>query len=172
MNVEIGAEAAQFPEKEYMSGITVAVWWNIFILLFLTLSGNRHFLISAKNTKIEYFHYNSRWQWVTVYSHEKCRGSKSSCVRLQVAVDCTHGETNPGLLIWSTQQNTGLLCIQPTVYITSFPSFNHTSVCFRLLSRQYYYTVHTTINIWSPRSLYVFARGLVISHCSLVFTAL
>ncbi len=25
MNVEIGAEAAQFPEKEYMNGITVAV---------------------------------------------------------------------------------------------------------------------------------------------------
>jgi hypothetical protein len=26
MNVEIGAEAAQFPEKEYINGITVAVW--------------------------------------------------------------------------------------------------------------------------------------------------
>ncbi len=26
MNVEIGAEAAQFPEKEYISGIAVAVW--------------------------------------------------------------------------------------------------------------------------------------------------
>ncbi len=25
MNVEIGAEAAQFPEKEYISGIAVAV---------------------------------------------------------------------------------------------------------------------------------------------------
>ncbi len=25
MNVEIGAEAAQFPEKEYMNGIAVAV---------------------------------------------------------------------------------------------------------------------------------------------------
>jgi hypothetical protein len=25
MNVEIGAEAAQFPEKEYINGITVAV---------------------------------------------------------------------------------------------------------------------------------------------------
>jgi hypothetical protein len=26
MNVEIGAEAAQFPEKEYVSGIFLAVW--------------------------------------------------------------------------------------------------------------------------------------------------
>jgi hypothetical protein len=26
MNVEIGAEAAQFPEKEYINGIAVAVW--------------------------------------------------------------------------------------------------------------------------------------------------
>jgi hypothetical protein len=26
MDVEIGAEAAQFPEKEYVNGIAVAVW--------------------------------------------------------------------------------------------------------------------------------------------------
>ncbi len=26
MNVEIGAETAQFPEKEYINGIAVAVW--------------------------------------------------------------------------------------------------------------------------------------------------
>jgi hypothetical protein len=26
MNVEIGAEAAKFPEKEYINGIAVAVW--------------------------------------------------------------------------------------------------------------------------------------------------
>jgi hypothetical protein len=26
MNVEIGAEAAQFPGKEYINGIAVAVW--------------------------------------------------------------------------------------------------------------------------------------------------
>ncbi len=26
MNVEIGTEAAQFPEKEYVNGIFVAVW--------------------------------------------------------------------------------------------------------------------------------------------------
>ncbi len=26
MNVEIGAEALQFPEKEYKNGIAVAVW--------------------------------------------------------------------------------------------------------------------------------------------------
>ncbi len=28
MNVEIGADAALFPEKEYMNGIAVAVRWN------------------------------------------------------------------------------------------------------------------------------------------------
>jgi hypothetical protein len=27
MNVEIGAESALFPEKEYIKGIFVAVWW-------------------------------------------------------------------------------------------------------------------------------------------------
>ncbi len=32
MNVEIGAEAAQFPEKEYINGIAVAVqgWGGVF----------------------------------------------------------------------------------------------------------------------------------------------
>ncbi len=29
MNVEIGAEAAQFPEKEYIDGIAVAVWGTL-----------------------------------------------------------------------------------------------------------------------------------------------
>jgi hypothetical protein len=31
MNVEIGAEAALFPEKEYINGIAVAVcyWWQL-----------------------------------------------------------------------------------------------------------------------------------------------
>jgi hypothetical protein len=29
MNVEIGAEAAQFPEKEYINGISVAVQFSI-----------------------------------------------------------------------------------------------------------------------------------------------
>jgi hypothetical protein len=36
MNVEIGTKAAQFPEKEYMNGILVAVGgWNQFQLLLL-----------------------------------------------------------------------------------------------------------------------------------------
>ncbi len=34
MNVEIGAEAAQFPEKEYINGIAVAV-----CKIFMSLSG-------------------------------------------------------------------------------------------------------------------------------------
>ncbi len=29
MNVEIGAEAAQFPEKEYVNGIAFAVFHNL-----------------------------------------------------------------------------------------------------------------------------------------------
>jgi hypothetical protein len=37
MNVEIGAEAAQFPEKEYINGIAVAVYcWLIFRRLMMT----------------------------------------------------------------------------------------------------------------------------------------
>jgi len=32
MNVEIGAEAAQFPEKEYRNGIAVAVCIGLFYL--------------------------------------------------------------------------------------------------------------------------------------------
>jgi hypothetical protein len=28
MNVEIGAEAVHFPEKEYINGIAVAVWYT------------------------------------------------------------------------------------------------------------------------------------------------
>jgi hypothetical protein len=31
MNVEIGTEAAQFPEKEYINGIFVAVWVAVFV---------------------------------------------------------------------------------------------------------------------------------------------
>jgi hypothetical protein len=30
MNVEIGAEVALFPEKEYINGIAVAVWWSAY----------------------------------------------------------------------------------------------------------------------------------------------
>jgi hypothetical protein len=30
MNVEIGAEAALFPEKENINGIAVAVWFNLY----------------------------------------------------------------------------------------------------------------------------------------------
>jgi hypothetical protein len=33
MNVEIGAEAAQFPEKDYINGIAVAVWIVVYIRL-------------------------------------------------------------------------------------------------------------------------------------------
>jgi hypothetical protein len=32
MNVDIGAEAAQFPEKEYINGIAVAVWQAMSVL--------------------------------------------------------------------------------------------------------------------------------------------
>jgi hypothetical protein len=37
MNVEIGAEAAQFPEKEYINGIAFAVqakvWFSLLVLV-------------------------------------------------------------------------------------------------------------------------------------------
>jgi hypothetical protein len=33
MNVEIGTEAVQFPEKEYINGIFLAVWGHVFLKL-------------------------------------------------------------------------------------------------------------------------------------------
>jgi hypothetical protein len=35
MNVEIGTEAALFPEKEYINGIFLAVWAMIFQLKYI-----------------------------------------------------------------------------------------------------------------------------------------
>ncbi len=35
MNLEIGTEAAQFPEKEYVNGIAFAVYWLISIMYFI-----------------------------------------------------------------------------------------------------------------------------------------
>ncbi len=40
MNVEIGAEAALFPEKEYINGIAVALWGQG-ILDAVHVSGNK-----------------------------------------------------------------------------------------------------------------------------------
>jgi hypothetical protein len=37
MNVEIGSEAAQFPEKEYINGNFVAVWYSAYISLLLSV---------------------------------------------------------------------------------------------------------------------------------------
>jgi hypothetical protein len=39
MNVEIGAEASQFPEKEYLNGIALGVWMH---LKFTTVNPNRN----------------------------------------------------------------------------------------------------------------------------------
>jgi hypothetical protein len=37
MNVEIGAVAVQFPEKEYINGIFVAVYYSVLFVVFLLL---------------------------------------------------------------------------------------------------------------------------------------
>ncbi len=46
MNVEIGTEAAQFPEKEYINGIFFAVYEVIIIFYYSVIyfykSGNKH----------------------------------------------------------------------------------------------------------------------------------
>ncbi len=42
MNVEIGTEAAQFPEKEYMNAIFFTVSWMTRLLLSLTLIKYNH----------------------------------------------------------------------------------------------------------------------------------
>jgi hypothetical protein len=38
MNVEIGAEAGQFPEKEYINGIAVAVRYSVIVLQFMAVA--------------------------------------------------------------------------------------------------------------------------------------
>jgi hypothetical protein len=42
MNVEIGAEAGQFPEKEYISGIAVAVQYEYTSIVSLTSLTQKH----------------------------------------------------------------------------------------------------------------------------------
>jgi hypothetical protein len=37
VNVEIGTEAPQFPEKEYINGIFVAVYYSVLFVVFLLL---------------------------------------------------------------------------------------------------------------------------------------
>ncbi len=45
MNVEIGAEAAQFPENEYINGIAVAVWvYSYIVVKFLSRKCGRDWL--------------------------------------------------------------------------------------------------------------------------------
>jgi hypothetical protein len=53
MNVEIGAEAAQYPEKEYINGIAVAVGHQPFIRTFESLS----------HTSILIHHRNAAFLW-------------------------------------------------------------------------------------------------------------
>ncbi len=43
MNVEIGAEAAQFPEKEYINGIAVAVYQLLYLNMKLSSGKLSHF---------------------------------------------------------------------------------------------------------------------------------
>jgi hypothetical protein len=50
MNVEIGAEAAQFPEKEYINGIAVAVWGDI-----MFVAGSQMTVIKVKSYVTKYY---------------------------------------------------------------------------------------------------------------------
>ncbi len=53
MNVEIGAEAAQFPEKEYINGIAVAVYQLLYLNMKLSSGKLSHFSnISLKERQI------------------------------------------------------------------------------------------------------------------------
>ena len=47
MNVEIGTEAPQFPEKEYINGIFVAVWLRSHLLGFITSPLTYHNLLDV-----------------------------------------------------------------------------------------------------------------------------
>jgi hypothetical protein len=49
MNVEIGTEAAQFPEKEYINGIFLAVW--LLITFYILNNTMTHVTLQFKNDK-------------------------------------------------------------------------------------------------------------------------
>jgi hypothetical protein len=62
MNIEIGAEAALFPEKEYIKGIFVAVQiLNLYICVPVKLANQRRYLSTLVNTTVNSRHQKS---WV------------------------------------------------------------------------------------------------------------
>ncbi len=91
--MEIGAEAAQFPEKEYINGIAVAVRTLIFlsILLFVILQE-----YAVQNLDL---YYDTESQWPLVYSSSSnltsCR-DKESVLQVQKIMEKGCIEGNPG----------------------------------------------------------------------------
>ncbi len=70
MNVEIGTEAVQFPEKEYLNGIFLAVRWRLFAFfqkfmkIFATQGGK-----GEKCFNRRFVHNLFRYFWVAVYTY-------------------------------------------------------------------------------------------------------
>ncbi len=62
MNIEIGAEAALFPEKEYINGIAVAVRGRY--LIPLIYNKNLHLLVFLHSVQQEIF--SSKLTWYSV----------------------------------------------------------------------------------------------------------
>ncbi len=62
MNVEFGTKAEQFPEKEYINGIFVAVWYLV-LAWYMVLGSGTWCLVREKITDF--------WQGLRSKSHEE-----------------------------------------------------------------------------------------------------
>ncbi len=68
MNVEIGAEAALFPEKEYISGIFVAVWVKIEHFLMVKCAHSRA-IFDTTTMLVPQILELVETKWITVQKH-------------------------------------------------------------------------------------------------------
>jgi hypothetical protein len=76
MNVEIGTEAAQFPEKEYINGISLAVKYGRAILIikrYEILRSSRVAIHLTVNAKVQQS--NSPGFYLSILRHSRIRGT-------------------------------------------------------------------------------------------------
>jgi hypothetical protein len=77
MNVEIGAEAAQFPEKEYINGIAVAVWEKVFPRPALSKLFPLHIYLSTTLFFSLFLHYLAVLTWTSCRKSWREEGTPS-----------------------------------------------------------------------------------------------
>jgi hypothetical protein len=82
MNVEIGTEAVQFPEKEHITGIfravldiyilkpTLYMYWQIFILFLLFIFTSVSFFLSLSKFPLNTFEDLHSIEWLKLYNNE------------------------------------------------------------------------------------------------------